>query len=235
MITFDVITVFPKLLKPFQEESLLKRAQKKKLLHIETHNLRDWTVNKKALRQARGNSSVYRRIDDRPFGGGLGMVMKIEPIFNAVQALKAKRRKKKVKVISFSPRGKKFTQAAASLLAKLDHIILICGRYEGIDERVSKYIADEEYSIGDYVLMGGEIPAMAVIEATARLIPGIIGKPEFLKERKLKKAFLEYPQYTRPETFIHNKGKAWKVPSILLSGNHAKIEAWRKKRGRAVA
>lgn len=215
---FDVITIFPELFDPFAKESLLKRAHAKGILSITAHNLRKWTKDK------------HRVVDDKPYGGGLGMVMKVEPIFRAVKSIK----KSKAKVILFTPRGKKFTQQQAHAWAKLDQIIFICGRYEGIDERVAKHIADEEVSIGDYVLMGGEVAAMAVIETVSRLIPGVIGKEAFLKERKQKAGFLEYPQYTRPETFESKKGTKWKVPKVLLSGNHADIEKARKKQGRVI-
>ena len=163
------------------------------------------------------------------------MVMGVEPIFRAVKSLKAKERSKKAKVILFTPRGKKFNQQMAAKWRKLSHLILICGRYEGVDERIAKHIADEEVSIGDYVLMGGEIPAMAVIETVSRLIPGVIGKPRLLKERVTKeKGFIEYAQYTRPEVFMAAKGKKWQVPKVLLSGNHKKIEEWRKKHGKVI-
>jgi len=225
MITFDVITIFPELFKPFIEESLLAKGRKKKLLKIEAHNLRQWTQDK------------HRSVDDKPFGGGLGMVMKIEPVYRAVQSLKTKNKKQKTKVILFTPRGKKFTQTMAHDFLKQNQLIFICGRYEGIDERISKHIADVAISIGDYVLMGGEVPAMAVIETVSRLIPGVIGKPQFLKERLAKgrkKGFLEYPQYTRPEVFESKKGVKWKVPKVLMSGNHKKIEAWKAKHGRNI-
>ncbi|MDO8633284.1 MAG: tRNA (guanosine(37)-N1)-methyltransferase TrmD, partial [Candidatus Wildermuthbacteria bacterium] len=221
MIRFDVVTIFPELFEAFSNESLLKRAQQKKLLKIEAHNLRKWAKDK------------HKTVDDKPFGGGLGMVMRIEPIFRAVQSVRSKVKSQKSKVILFTPRGKKFTQKMASDFSKLDQLIFLCGRYEGVDERVAQYIADEELSIGDYVLMGGEIPAMAVIEVTARLIPGVVGKPSFLPERlqKAKKGqkqgFLEYPQYTRPEVFLPRKGVSWKVPKVLLSGNHKKIGEWK--------
>lgn len=224
MITFDVITIFPELVKEFAQESLLKKAQEKKLLKIGIHNLRDWAADK------------HKKVDDKPFGGGLGMVFKVEPIYKAVQSLKAKNKKLKTKIILFTPRGEKFTQEKAEKLLKNERLIFLCGRYEGVDERVAEHIADEELSIGNYVLMGGEIPAMAVIETMARLIPGVIGKPTFLKERRLgakkgqKQGFLEYPQYTRPESFSDQRGVAWKVPKVLLSGNHKNIEEWKAKR-----
>ncbi len=232
MIIFDVITIFPELVKAFSQESLLKKAQEKKLLKINIHNLRDWAKD------------PHKKVDDKPFGGGLGMVFKVEPLYRAVQQI----RNSKSKIILFTPRGKKFTQQKAEELTKNKHLILLCGRYEGIDERVAKHIADEELSIGDYVLMGGEIPAMAVIETMARLIPGVVGKPSFLKERRLdaklgqKQGFLEYPQYTRPEIFEarlrstngRTSARQWKVPKVLLSGDHKRIEEWKRKRGRLI-
>ena len=223
MITFDVITIFPSLFESFKKESLLAKAEKKKLLKIQAHDLREYTKDK------------HHSVDDKPFGGGLGMVIKVEPLYRAVQKLK---KKKKSKVILFTPRGKKFTQAMAHDLSRQDQLIFICGRYEGIDERVAKNIVDMEISIGDYVLMGGEIPAMAVIETVSRLVPGVIGKPEFLTERLgkgRKKGFLEYPQYTRPEVFEPKKGIRWKVPKVLMSGNHKEIEEWKSKHGKMIA
>ena len=222
MKTFDILTIFPELFEPFSRESLLAKGQKKKLLKIQAHDLRQWTTDK------------HHSVDDKPFGGGLGMVMKVEPVYKAVEKLKEKG--KKSKVILFTPRGKKFTQAMAHDFSKLDQLIFICGRYEGVDERIAKKIADVEISIGDYVLMGGEVPAMAVIETVSRLIPGVVGKPQFLKERvsKGKKGFLEYPQYTRPEIFEPKRGIKWKVPNVLLSGNHKKIGEWKTKYGRVV-
>lgn len=214
MLIFDIITIFPKIFDSYLKESLIARAQKKKLIKINVHNLRKWTKDK------------HQTVDDRPFGGGLGMVMKAEPIYKAVSTLKkGKAKNKKRKIILFTPRGKKFNQKTAYQLSKLNHLILICGRYEGIDERIAKHIADLELSIGDYDLMGGELPAMITIESIARLVPGVLGKKELLKERITKeKEFIEYPQYTRPEVF-----KKWHVPKVLLSGNHKEIENWRKK------
>lgn len=214
---FDIITIFPDMMKPYFEEGLMGRAQKKKLIKVGIHDLRKYTTDK------------HKKVDDSPFGGGLGMVMKVDPIFKAVKALK----KKNSKVILFTPRGKKFNQKVAYQFSKTDHLIFICGRYEGVDERVKK-LADIELSIGDYVLMGGEMPAVAVIETVSRLIPGVIGKESFLKERSLKKGFIEYPQYTRPEIFEPEKGKKWRVPKVLISGNHKKIEEWREKNKKIV-
>jgi len=207
---FDIITIFPEIFNSYFSESLINRGQRKKLIKINIHNLRDWTSDK------------HKTVDDKPFGGGIGMVMKVDPIFKAVKKIK---KGKKTKVVLFTPRGKKFNQKMAYQFSKLDKLILICGRYEGVDERVAKHIADIELSIGDYDLMGGELPAMIVIESVSRLIPGVLGKKELLKERISKeKGFIEYAQYTRPEVF--NK---WRVPKVLLSGNHKKIEEWKKK------
>ncbi|MDP2736056.1 MAG: tRNA (guanosine(37)-N1)-methyltransferase TrmD [bacterium] len=223
MIRFDVVTIFPELFEPFSKESLLAKGAQKKLLKIEAHDLRKWAKDK------------HRSVDDKPFGGGLGMVLKVEPAWRAVSKLK--RKGKKVKTILFTPRGKKFDQKTAYELSKLDQLIFICARYEGADERIAKHVADLELSVGDYVLMGGEVPAMAVIEAVSRLIPGVVGKPRFLKERLpkgRKKGFLEYPDYTRPEVFEPKKGTKWRVPKVLVSGDHRKIEEWRAKHGKVI-
>ena len=225
---FDIITIFPHIFDSYLKESFIKKAREKGLIKINIHNLRDFTKDK------------HKTVDDRPFGGGLGMVLKIEPIFKAVRFLKSKLKNQKSKVILFTPRGKKFTQRIAYKLSRLDKVILICGRYEGVDERVAKHIADMELSIGDYDLMGGELPAMVVMETITRLIPGALGKPQFLKERISKnKGFIEYPQYTRPEVFLlppsprlRRAGKKrtnWKVPKVLISGNHKEIERWRER------
>lgn len=209
-MNFDIITIFPDIFNSYFSESLIDRARKKKIIKINVHNLRKWTSDK------------HKTVDDKPFGGGLGMVMKVDPIFKAVEKIK---KGKKTKVVLFTPRGKKFNQKMAYQFSKLDQLILICGRYEGVDERVAKRIADIELSIGDYDLMGGELPAMVVIETIARLVPGVLGKEQLLKERITKqKGFIEYAQYTRPEVF--NK---WRVPKVLVSGDHRKIEEWRKK------
>jgi len=214
MIKFDIITIFPEIFSSYLKESLIARAQAKKLIKINIHNLRKWAEDR------------HKTVDDRPYGGGLGMVLKVEPIFKAVKALK----KPKAKVILFTPRGKRFTQSLAYKLSKLNHLILICGRYEGVDERVAKHLADMELSIGDFDLMGGELPAMVLIETVARLIPGVLGKPQLLKERIIKnKGFIEYPQFTRPETF-----KKWSVPKVLMSGHHQKIAEWRRKYGKVI-
>jgi len=222
---FDIITIFPEIFNSYLNESFIKKAREKGLIKIRIHNLRDFTTDR------------HKTVDDRPFGGGLGMVIKVEPIYRAFSTLISnfqfpisKQKRKQTKIILFTPRGKKFNQKLAYKLSKLDRVVMICGRYEGVDERVAKYIADMELSIGDYDLMGGELPAMIVIETVARLIPGVLGKPELLKERITKeKGFIEYPQYTRPEIFEPKKGIKWKVPKVLLSGHHKKIAEWREK------
>lgn len=223
MVRFDLITIFPHILDSYFNESILKRAQKKRLIQIKVHDLRRWTKDK------------HRTVDDTPYGGGPGMVLKLEPIYKAVQFLKraAKSKKQKTLVILFSTRGKKLTQKEAKRLSKYDQLIMIAGRYEGVDERVAKYIADEEISIGDYILSGGELPAAVLIEAVSRYVPGVLGKKESLEDIKGS-----YPVYTKPAVFeprIKNqksKKAQWKVPKVLLSGDHKKIKEWREKHGR---
>ena len=232
MIKFDVITIFPEMFKSYLGESLIARAQVKKFIKINLHDLRKWTKD------------AHHTVDDRPFGGGLGMVLKVEPIYKAVTALKIRNpkseiRNKKSKVILFTPRGQKFNQQLAYKLSKLDQIIFICGRYEGVDERVAQKIADMEVSIGDYDLMGGELPAMVAIETISRLVPGVIGKEQLLKERisgypRGLGGFLEYAQYTRPEVFEPAKGKKWRVPKVLLSGDHKKIDEWKLSHSKVI-
>ena len=225
---FDIITIFPHIFDSYFNESILKRAQKKGLIKIRVHDLRQWTTDR------------HKTVDDRPYGSGPGMVLKIEPIYKAVQFLKSKIKikNKKIRVILFSAKGKIFTQEDARRLAKYDQLILVCGRYEGIDERVAKYIADEEISVGKFVLTGGEIPAMIVVDAVLRLVPGVLGKRESLAEESFGLSpttnyrlptvnYLEYPQYTRPENF-----RGWKVPKVLLSGNHKKIREWREEQSK---
>jgi len=209
MTNFEVITLFPEFFTPYEKEGILKSACSKNIIGINVYNLRNFTTDKR------------KTVDDKPFGGGVGMVMMIEPIFKAVEAVK---KNGKSRVILFSPRGKKYNQRIANRLSKMDQIIMICGRYEGVDERVAKHIADEEISIGDYILMGGEIPAMIVIESVARLIPGVVGTDKFLKNRTKNVNAIEYPQFTRPSVYNN-----WSVPKVLLSGNHKKIEEWRDK------
>ncbi len=230
IMKFDIITIFPDIFSSYFQESLIRKAIKKRLIKVKVHNLRKWAKDR------------HKTVDDRPFGGGLGMVMKIEPIYRAVKEIKrrAEKNKEKTRIILFSPRGKRFSQRMAYKFSKYDRLIMICGRYEGVDERVAKYIADEVISIGDYVLMGGELPAMVVLETVARFVPGVIGNSKFLGKRiVLKKGrgggdFAEYVQYTRPEVFEPEKGVKWRVPKILLSGDHKKIEEWHEKNKKVI-
>ncbi|MBU4082578.1 tRNA (guanosine(37)-N1)-methyltransferase TrmD [Patescibacteria group bacterium] len=216
MMKFDIITIFPDVFEPYFNESIIKRARAKKLVQIKIYNLRNYTNDR------------HRTVDDRPYGGGAGMVFMVAPILKAVAALKKKfsGKKLKTKIVLLSAKGKKFDQKMAKKFSKLDNLILISGRYEGVDERVAKYIADEEISIGDYVLTGGELPAMIVVDAVVRLIPGVITEDSLKRESFFKEKYIEHPHYTRPEEIIIN-GKKRKVPKVLLSGDHKKIEEWR--------
>ena len=213
-IQFDVITLFPEIVEPYVGASILGRAQKAKLIEIKAHNLRDWTTDK------------HKTVDDTPYGGGAGMVMKVEPFEKAVK--KVKRRLKKTRVIVTAASGKTFTQEDAKRLAGYDQLIFLCGRYEGIDHRVTEHIADEALSIGNYVLTGGDLPAMVMIDAIARMVPGVIEAESLASESHTQEGFLEYPQYTKPEDY-----KGWKVPKILLSGDHKKIAQWREEQAKA--
>ena len=204
---FDVITIFPKMFEPILGESMLKRGQDNKKIKVVVHDLRDYTEDK------------HRKVDDRPFGGGPGMVMTPQPIVDAVKKIKGKR---KAKVILMCPTGKTLTQASAKRLAKEKNLIIICGHYEGIDERVRKMVVDESLSIGDYVLTGGELPALVLIDCIARLIPGVVGREASIQEESFEHNLLEYPHYTRPANF-----RGTKVPNVLLSGHHKKITKWR--------
>ena len=209
MLRFDIITIFPEMFAPILNESILKRAQQKGLVAIRVHDLRDYTSDK------------HRKVDDRPFGGGPGMVLMPEPIFAAVKKIKGRR---KAKVLLTAPGAKPFRQLDAARLARQKHIIIICGHYEGVDERVGQKIVDEKISVGDYVLTGGELPAMVIVDAVSRLLPGVLGKKESLQEESFSQNLLEYPQYTRPAHF-----QGMKIPKILLSGHHQHITAWRKQ------
>jgi len=215
---FDIITIFPTFFDSFKSEALIARAIKKKIIKITPHNLRKYT------------SDNHQSVDGRPYGGGAGMVMLVEPIMKAVKKI---RKPKKSRVILFSAKGKKFTQATAKKWSKLDQLVFICGRYEGIDDRVAEHIADEEISIGDYVLFGGEVPAMVVMEAVTRNIPGAVGKEESVLNESFVGGLLEHPHYTRPEAIKIN-GKNRKVPKVLLSGNHKLINEWRKANSKPV-
>jgi len=215
----DVITIFPEIIASYSDASILGRAQKKGLIKISSYNLRDWTTDK------------HHKVDDTPYGGGAGMLMKVEPFEKAVGEVRRKKkeeRSKKTRVILTAASGKLFTQKDARRLAKYNQLIFLCGRYEGVDHRVEEHIADESFSIGNYVLTGGELPALAMIDAIARMVPGVLGSKESLEsESHDEEGVLEYPQYTKPEVY-----KKWKVPKVLLSGDHKKIEEWKKKNPR---
>lgn len=226
MIHFDIITIFPEVIAPYAGASILGRAQKEKLVKITGHDLRRYSKDK------------HKKVDDTPYGGGAGMVMTVQPIADAVEAIRLRKKFLRkhvptVRVVVTSASGKRFTQADAKRLAQYDQVIFICGRYEGIDHRVEVVIADETLSIGDYVLTGGELPALVMTDAIARLIPGVLGNDETLAEESHgSDGFLEYPQYTKPVTYTKMQEKGVKmdlsVPPVLLSGNHAAIAAWRK-------
>jgi tRNA (guanine37-N1)-methyltransferase len=221
-MVFDIITIFPKIFDSYFKESIIKRAQNKGLIKINIHNLRDFTKDKH--KSACLPKPWRRQVDDKPYGGGPGMVMMVEPIYKAIKKIKGKAKgiKGRQSVILFSAKGKKFDQKMAKRFSKYNQLILICGHYEGVDERVAKYIADEEVSIGDYVLTGGEIPAMIVVDAVSRLISGVLGRKESLEEIKGS-----YPVYTRPEKFLK-----WSVPKVFLSGHHKKIKQARSLKNR---
>ncbi len=223
---FDIITIFPRIFDSYFSESILARARKRGLIKINVHDLRKYALDK------------HRKVDDTPYGGGAGMVMKVEPVYRALLDLKIikkdgtknKRFSKNAKVFLMSAKGEKYNQKMASEFAKLDRIILICGRYEGVDERVAKYLADGEISIGEYVLTGGEIPAMAVVDSVARLIGGVLGNKESSKNESFSQDWrLEHPHYTKPEIFAPNKKTRWVAPEILLGGNHKKIKEWKEE------
>jgi tRNA (guanine37-N1)-methyltransferase len=224
----DIITIFPDVVEPYLRGSMLGRGQKAKRLELRAHDLRHWT------------NDAHKTVDDKPFGGGPGMVMKVAPFHEALLSLKLRTKDgkktvaaKKARVIVTSAAGKPFTQADARRLSKYDRLVFLCGRYEGIDQRVIDRLADEELSIGPYVLTGGELPALVMTDAVARHVPGVLGKQESLEE-----IHGSFPQYTRPETYAFSqaasrkpqklKGKGWSVPSVLLSGDHKRIEAWRR-------
>ncbi|MBE7036747.1 MAG: tRNA (guanosine(37)-N1)-methyltransferase TrmD [Ruminococcaceae bacterium] len=207
----DCLTLFPDMMRAVLDESIIGRAVKAGILDIRYINIRDFAQNK------------HNRVDDAPYGGGMGMVMQPEPIYRAFQSV-LENAEDKPKVIYMSPQGSVFSQDKAKELAKEEHLVLLCGHYEGVDERVLEEIVDEELSIGDYVLTGGEIPAMAVIDAVARMIPGVLPAEDAYSEESLYNGLLEYPQYTRPPEFLGRE-----VPEVLLSGHHENIRKWRRE------
>jgi tRNA (guanine37-N1)-methyltransferase len=207
----DVLTVFPEVIQCGVDYSIVKRAREKGIISVSVHNIRDFTEDK------------HRTTDEPPYGGGAGMVMKPEPNFRTAEHVKSEYWTDQSRVILLTPQGEQFTQRKAEELSQLPHLVMICGHYEGVDERVREHLVDEELSIGDYVLTGGELPALVVLDAVARLIPGVLGAEESALEESFSESLLEYPQYTRPADF-----RGWTVPDILLSGHHGEIAKWRR-------
>jgi tRNA (guanine37-N1)-methyltransferase len=206
---FDIFTLFPEVFQPYLDASMIKRARTNGLIEINLHNIRDWAVDR------------HHTTDDTPYGGGGGMVMKPEPIFSAVEAILGDARQ--VPLILMTPQGRPFNQKIAKEISSFPHIGLLCGHYEGIDERIREHLVTDEISIGDYVLTGGELPALVILDAVSRYLPGVLGDPTGAEDDSHASGLLEYPHYTRPPVF-----RGWQVPDILLSGNHAEIDRWRK-------
>jgi len=207
---FDIFTLFPDVCEPYLQSSILQKARQRGLIEISLHNIRDWT------------SDRHHVTDDEPYGGGGGMVMKPEPIFAAVEGVLGA--PSVCPVILLTPQGRLFTQAVAQELAQQPRLALLCGRYEGVDERVRQYLVSDEISIGDFVLTGGELPALVLVDAVARTLPGVLGDPEGAWDDSHAMGLLEYPHYTRPPEF-----RGWGVPEALLSGDHARIARWRRE------
>jgi tRNA (guanine37-N1)-methyltransferase len=206
----DILTIFPGLVEPPLRQSIIGKAIERELIEIRIINIRDFATD------------AHRTTDDRPFGGGSGMVMKPEPLAQAIRS--AQGSGSSTRVILLSPQGRMLTQEVAWELSRLQHISLVCGRYEGVDERIRRHYVDDEISIGDYVLTGGELPALVVLDAVARLIPGVLGSNDSINEESFVGGLLEYPQYTRPEVF-----EGYRAPEILLSGNHGAVRRWRRQ------
>lgn len=211
---FNVLTIFPEIINDYCSQSILGRAQKAGIIKVEASDFRKFTSDK------------HGHVDDSPYGGGPGMVLQAQPIYDCLKSLGFAKGGKKRKIIIMDPAGKKFDQKMAKQFSKLDNLVLIAGRYEGFDARIYKFV-DQRVSVGDYVLAGGELPALTIVEATARLIPGVLGNAQSLKEETFSGSSKEYPQYTRPENFM-----GLKVPKVLLSGDHKKIEGWRKSKSK---
>lgn len=208
---FDILTLFPSMFDGPFTESIIRRAAEKGLLEIRFHNIRDYATDR------------HRVVDDAPYGGGDGMVMKVDPLAACIEAVKCDR--PAARVILTTPRGRRFDHAAARELAREEEVIIICGRYEGVDERVRELFVNDEFSIGDFVLTGGELAAMVMVDAVARFVPGVLGSPGSAETDSFGDGLLEYPQYTRPAEF-----RGTRVPDILLSGNHAEVSLWRRRK-----
>ena len=211
---FEVFTLLPEVFPPYLESSILQRAHQRGLIDVRLHNIRDYTHDR------------HHTTDDTPYGGGGGMVMKPEPVFEAIETVLGmdSTQGKPVPVILLTPQGRVFTQRVAEELSRHERIALLCGRYEGVDERIREHLVTDEISVGDYVLTGGELPALLLIDAVSRLIPGVLGDPTGAEDDSHSMGLLEYPHYTRPPEF-----RGWKVPDVLLSGDHGKIEKWRRE------
>ncbi len=213
---FEVFTLLPEVFPPYLESSILQRARQRGLIDVQVHNIRDYTHDR------------HHTTDDTPYGGGGGMVMKPEPVFEAVESVlgmdAARTQPMPVPVILLTPQGRVFTQRVAEELSAHERIALLCGRYEGVDERIREHLVTDEISIGDYVLTGGELPALMIIDAVSRLMPGVLGDPTGAEDDSHSMGLLEYPHYTRPPEF-----RGWQVPEILLSGDHGRIEKWRRE------
>ncbi len=212
---FDVFTLLPEVFPPYLESSILQRARQRGLIDVRIHNIRDWATDK------------HHVTDDEPYGGGGGMVMKVGPVFAAVESVLGARASHKTSdcpIILLTPQGRVFNQAVAMELVRHPHLALLCGRYEGVDERIREHLVTDQISIGDYVLTGGELPALILIDALARLLPGVLGDPEGPFDDSHATGLLEYPHYTRPPEF-----RGWRVPDILTSGDHARIAKWRRE------
>jgi tRNA (guanine37-N1)-methyltransferase len=212
-VTFHIVTIFPDFFRGPFEHGVVARAQADKLLDIRVYDLRNWTYDR------------HRTVDDRPFGGGEGMLLKAQPLFEAVESILPERTRKQ-KVILLSAQGRRFTQSLAHDYSGLDELVLICGRYEGVDERVAEHLADEEVSIGDFVMSGGELGAAVIVDTVARLLPGVLGNEDSTRNESFgveSEGLLDCPQYTRPAEF-----RGWRVPEVLLGGNHEEIRRWRR-------
>jgi len=207
---FDIFSLFPEFFPSYLDNSILKRAQQRGSLKVAVHNIRDWAVDR------------HHVTDDLPYGGGGGMVMKVEPVFSAIESVLGA--PPSCPVIMLTPQGRIFTQRVAEELVQIPHLALLCGRYEGVDERIREHLVTDEISVGDFVLTGGELPALMLIDAVTRLVSGVLGDPDGAADDSHSSGLLEYPHYTRPAEY-----RGWQVPDVLLSGDHAKVSQWRRE------